>query len=71
MTNEERAESAFRIVHRMNHWGQNDPETDLGDFISNLRHLCDEQGWDWSLILEKANYHYTAEVAEEAEEQRV
>jgi hypothetical protein len=51
----------MRGIAALSHWEQNDPETDLGDFICNLRHLCKLEGWDWELILDKADFHYAEE----------
>jgi hypothetical protein len=62
--NERRAERAFRTILYYGQWDgsdQDDVETLAGDFLTDLRHLCDESGYDWELILSRADLHYTAE----------
>lgn len=59
---ERRAETAYRCIIGYRTWGESgDNETDVADFICDLRHLCDEQGWEWETILSRADLHYQAE----------
>jgi hypothetical protein len=60
-TNRDRAERAARVVTSMPYWGQNEPETDLGDFLCDLQHACRLNGWDWDEALEKADFHQLEE----------
>lgn len=69
-TNRHGAEDALKVLESASYWGDNDPETDLGDFIAEVRHLCRLKGWDWEKVLEQADYHYRYEANLDWDEER-
>lgn len=65
-TNADRAEKARAAVEH--YCGDPDLETSIGDVLGDLRHLCDEQGFDFDALLERGRDHYDYELADEAED---
>jgi hypothetical protein len=39
-------------------------ETQMGDLIADMMHLCREKGWDFEEILEQAYSHYKGDMEE-------
>jgi hypothetical protein len=49
---------------------QEDPETNLRDFLTDLRHLCHIEEWDYDAADRMAYDHYGCEVADERDQRR-
>ena len=43
--------------------GDEDMETQLSDLLCDLRHLADEEKVEWSEVLRRASFHYSAETS--------
>jgi hypothetical protein len=50
------------LLHKYN---DNDLQTDITDFLADLRHLCDRAKIDWDNVLKLATWHHEAETDEE------
>jgi len=60
--NEERAEKAYRAV--LNYESDSSVEECISDLLSDLRHLCDESGYDFAERDEVGQRNYIAELGE-------
>lgn len=58
-TNPERCERAYRTL--LCYDAVVDRETALADLLADLRHLCDQAGYDWDYALSTAFLNYNAE----------
>lgn len=73
MTNEKRAERAFRAVQKYisydegSAYAQEEMETILGDMLCDLQHFAVEQGVDFERVVLNGQSHFEAEFAEENE----
>lgn len=63
MNNEDRAKMARKAVNLISDGVEIDSK--MSDLIANIQHLCDEEGFDFNEILDKANQYYQAEYLEE------
>jgi hypothetical protein len=66
MSNKERVERAQDVVHAYSEGvglADDDPETQLSDLISDLRHFAFSQKLEWDEVMRRANDHFTAETA--------
>jgi hypothetical protein len=68
-------ERAKRALAQIEHYGEAGACEDddmvhqwIGDLLCDLHHLADLRGLDWTDLCVSGEYHYAAEVAEEAEE---
>jgi len=60
--NDKRAEWARKSVEAFaNEAGTDGLETDIGDLLIDLRHLCDKEGLDWGKIADKADRYFDME----------
>lgn len=62
-TTPERCERAFRalLAYSQATGPGEDIEIAMGDLMADMRHLCDESGYDWDAAVSSADMHYTAE----------
>ena len=66
VSNQERGQTCAWHLCNFDETGwRDDPETVAVDFLANLMHLCDTEGWEVSRIVAAATHHYEAEVLEE------
>lgn len=69
VTNDLRAEWADEAVYAfaaVTHAADEEElDTLVGDLLCDLMHLCDRDGLDFAALLERAQTHYAAEVADE------
>lgn len=65
MTNEQRAEQAYRTILYFEQQPGVGRESSLKDLLCNLMHWADEQGEDFDDALEVARMNYEAEILEE------
>lgn len=69
LTNEQRAEWAYRAVQKHSQTTGSEEEemdTQMSDLLCNMMHMADEQGLDFSEVMEQASRHYDTEVNSEA-----
>lgn len=69
MTNQQRAEMAFRAQEKFNALtGIENEATDdqISDLLCNLMHYADEQAVDFNECIEIANHHYKNQIEYEA-----
>jgi hypothetical protein len=59
--NERRAERAYRMLLGQRDYDSDDMEASLTDACTDLRHLCDEYGVEWSDLMARVDMHYMAE----------
>lgn len=60
--NNQRAEWARKAVDAFAaEAGTDGLETDIGDLLIDLRHLCDKEGLDWEKIADKATRYFDME----------
>lgn len=64
-TNAERAEKAYRAV--LNYESDSSVEECISDLLGDLRHLCDESGYDYAERDGVGYRNYLAELGEERE----
>src|SRR4051794_28918706 len=64
-TNAERAEKAYRAI--LNYEDDSSPEECISDLLGDLRHLCDESGYDFAERDDVGRRNYETELGEEAE----
>ena len=63
-TNERRAQWADKALAVFQNETRCDQQDALPDLLCDLMHLADQQGIDFDKMLQRARYHYQAEVAE-------
>ena len=58
--NWERADQARKAMDAVGF--QDDPEADVSDLLTNLRHYCDSEKLDFDQLVERSAVHHDAEV---------
>lgn len=59
--NGQRAEYALEILSNSRHYDETDP-SGLQDLLSDLMHLCERNGWDFTDLLRVATDNFNAEL---------
>lgn len=70
-TNKDRADwarIAVRVYAEETGSDQEDLETNIADLLCDLRHLCDERGFDFGYCDDRGAEHYAEEVREHIEQ---
>ena len=63
MTNTERAQAGREAMRQFD---GNDPQTDLIDLLTNLRHMADEDNLNFQRAVGASHHHFNAEIAGDA-----
>jgi hypothetical protein len=67
--NTDRAQRAKDCL--LHEYNNNDLQTDMTDFLADLKHLCDRSKIDWNDVLKMAEWHHKAEIDEEGYEFKI
>jgi hypothetical protein len=65
--NEERVARAREIVRAFN-LQETEQETNLSDLLSDLMHVCADEGWDFDAQIKQGRFHYEAESGDDPAE---
>jgi hypothetical protein len=66
-TNQQRADNAWQSIA---HYGDDLPESNLIDFLTDAMHWCDANGRDFHIALAQACRHYINELNEDQHDER-
>lgn len=61
MSDRENIERADRAAHALNSLSDGVTDESITDLLTNLRHLCDREGYDFDSLNNMAEMHYEAE----------
>ena len=66
-TNQQRADNAWQAIAR---YGDDVPESNLIDFLTDAMHCCDAGGMDFHILLAQACRHYVYDLNDQQQDER-